>query len=377
METNPQAIRDTEFTTVKRGYDPDEVDAFKGQVAEAVESAQAHAAQMESRARAAVARLQEATNQVQALREGTPSGGMVQPGSGDTETISRTLLLAQRTADNTVSEARSQAEQITTSARDEASSVLENARSTAATLVDDAKVEARKSKEDEIARAENEVQALLARRDFLLGDVEQLEQYIQAQRERLRDAAATLTDLADRVPGGLGDLRRPVLSASAEPVAHDDATGPVPTMAAAPPAPAAPTPAAPAARKKPAPVAEPITEEQPLVVRALDVADDAGDFDGEFDELDGEFDDDDPMSLFSPAPAPGAAPAPNPRDYTPAGTPLAPFDFADDDDDVWDFGDQAAPTTVVPAFDDVTAEVPVIKPGGSHDPFRIGGDELR
>ena len=148
-------------------------------------------------------------------------------------------------------------------------------------------------------------------------------------------------------------------------------------MSAAQPAPTA-AQAAPA-RKKPAPAPEPITEEQPLVVRALDVADDAGDFDGEFDdELDGEFDDDDdPMSLFSPAPAPAAAPAPNPRDYTPAGTPLAPFDFAEDDDDVWDFGDQAAPTTVVPAFDEVTAEVPMIKPTGSHDPFRIGGDELR
>jgi DivIVA domain-containing protein len=370
METSPQAIREIEFTLVKKGYDPDEVDAFRSDVAEALESAQTHAAQMESRARAAVSRLQEASSQVQALREGTPSGGQAQPSAGDAEVISRTLMLAQRTADSTVAEARNEAEQITKNARDEASTVLENARSTAATLVDDARVEARRAKEDEIARAENEVQALLARRDFLLGDVEQLEQYVQAQRERLREAATTLTDLAERVPGGLGELRRPVLSASAETVPHDGSTGPIPTTtAAAPVSAAAPAP-------EPAPVAE--TMPEPVMVRALDLDDDAG----EFDDDAGEFDDDDPMSLFNPAPDPAASPTAN-RASSPAGTPSGgtsrpPFDFAEEDDELWGFDDAPqAPTTVVPqVFEEVTAEVPVIKPGSS-DPFRIGGDELR
>jgi DivIVA domain-containing protein len=361
MEFSPQTIRDTAFTTVKKGYDPDEVDAFKDHVAEAIEAAQTHAAQMESRARAAVGRLQEATQQVAVLREGTPSGGIVQPSIEEAETISRTLVLAQRTADSTVAEARGQAEQITTSARDEASSVLEKARATAAKLVDDAKVDARKSKEDELARAENEVQALLARRDFLLGDVDQLEHYVQAQRERLREAALTLTDLAERVPGGLGDLRRPVLSASAEPVAHDDETRQVPTIAPTAPAQPAPAPApapTPAAVVAPAPAAtpEPITRPQPLVVKALDVDDE----------------DDDPMSLFSSAP---------PQRSSGQQAARAPFDFADDegdDDPLWDgFDEGAAATQVVPqVFDEVTAEVPVIKPAKVNDPFRIGGDEL-
>jgi hypothetical protein len=69
---------------------------------------------------------------------------------------------------------------------------------------------------DERIRAEAEVQALLARRDFLIADVEHLEQFIMAQRERLRDAAVQLHDMVDRVPGGLADMRRPLLSASAE-----------------------------------------------------------------------------------------------------------------------------------------------------------------
>jgi DivIVA domain-containing protein len=362
MEISPQMIRDTAFTAVKKGYDPDEVDAFKENVDEAIEAAQAHAAQMEARARAAVGRLQEATQQVAILREGTPSGGITQPSAGDAEVISRTLMLAQRTADATIAEARGEAEQITTGARDEASSVLENARTTAAKLVEDAKVEARKSKEDELARAENEVQALLARRDFLLGDVDQLEQYVQAQRERLREAALTLTDLAERVPGGLGDLRRPVLSASAEPVHHDEETGPVPAIVAeaapaAAPAPVAPAPApAAAAPAAAAPAPAPAAAPDPFVVRTLDIDDE----------------DDDPMALFSSSPA--VRPAPQAA----AAPARAPFDFNDADDDMWPRLDTSpAATQVVPVFDEVTAEVPVIKPAATHDPFRIGGDELR
>ena len=74
MEISPQMIRETAFTILKKGYDPDEVDAFKDNVAEAIEAAQTVATQMEARARAAVGRLQEATQQVAILREGTPSG---------------------------------------------------------------------------------------------------------------------------------------------------------------------------------------------------------------------------------------------------------------------------------------------------------------
>jgi hypothetical protein len=90
-------------------------------------------------------------------------------------------------------------------------------------LIDEAKSEARRSADSERVRAESEVQSLLARRDFLLADVDHLEQYILAQRERLRDAAVSLQELVERVPGGLGDMRRPLLSASAdsEPPASD------------------------------------------------------------------------------------------------------------------------------------------------------------
>jgi DivIVA domain-containing protein len=207
MEMTPQTIRSTSFELVKKGYDPDAVDAFKEQVASIVEGAQNQATAMEARARAAVAKLQEVTSQPPAA---VPSS------SGDTEVISRTLLLAQRTADAAIAEARSEADQLLGSAREEAGRVLDSARSMAAKTLDEAREEARRAVGDERIRAEAEVQALLARRDFLIADVEHLEQFIMAQRERLRDAAVQLHDMVDRVPGGLADMRRPLLSASAE-----------------------------------------------------------------------------------------------------------------------------------------------------------------
>jgi DivIVA domain-containing protein len=222
MALSPARIRDTEFKSVRKGYDPSEVDAFVDEVATALETAQNEATAMEARARAAVARLQEMSREggEAPAAEVTPVKAHVD----EAETISRTLLLAQRTADTTVAEAQAEADRLLGSARDDAAAALDTARADAEQLVDDAKVEARKAGETERVQVEGEVQALLARRDFLESDVDHLEQYLLAQRERLVEVAATLNDLVQRVPGGLADMRRPLLSAAAEPVteAPDD-----------------------------------------------------------------------------------------------------------------------------------------------------------
>lgn len=211
MDFSPQTVRSAGFKTVKKGYDPAEVDDFKEKVAAAIETAQNQATAMEARARAAVAKLQEVSQQV-------TSGAGPSASEEDAETISRTLLLAQRTADNTLARANADAESITVKARVDATTVIDNARSMADRLLEEARLEARRSGEGERIKVENEVQALLARRDFLVGDVDQLEHHLGAQRERLRDAAVSLQDLIERVPGGLGEMRRPLLSASAETV---------------------------------------------------------------------------------------------------------------------------------------------------------------
>jgi hypothetical protein len=90
-----------------------------------------------------------------------------------------------------------------------------------ARMLEEAREEARRVGEGERKNLEAEVQALLARRDFLEGDVDHLEQFLVEQRARLRDAAAAMVSLADRVPAGLGEVRRPLLSAAGD----DEAPG--------------------------------------------------------------------------------------------------------------------------------------------------------
>jgi DivIVA domain-containing protein len=213
MALSPQRIRDTSFKTARRGYDQGEVDSFVEEVATALESAQNDATAMEARARAAVARLQELSQQpAEAAGGGTEAAPVeVHPSVDESETISRTLLLAQRTADTTVAEAQAEADRVVAAAGEEA-----------ARLVEEARAEARRAGESERVQVEGEVQALLARRDFLESDVDHLEQYLVAQRERIVEAVGSLNDLVQRVPGGLADMRRPLLSAAAEPTAADE-----------------------------------------------------------------------------------------------------------------------------------------------------------
>ena len=61
MGANPQQVRTVKFKTVKKGLDPEAVQAFLASVADDLERAQNHAAAMEARARAAVQRVQELT----------------------------------------------------------------------------------------------------------------------------------------------------------------------------------------------------------------------------------------------------------------------------------------------------------------------------
>lgn len=218
MALTPAEIRALQFGTVKRGgYDQREVESFRTAAANSLEVALQESTAMEARARAAVARLQELVQQPPASEsadqapaaDGEEADGTSAPGRrplvavAESETISRTLLLAQRTADTTVAEAEQEA-------RDR----LDAADAEASRIVEDAKAESRRAAESERVRVEGEVQALLARRDFLESDVDQLEQHLQAQRERITEVVVELGSITSRVPNGLGPMRRPQLSAS-------------------------------------------------------------------------------------------------------------------------------------------------------------------
>ena len=173
---------------------------------------------MEARARAAVARLQE-LNEAGSTAAAAPT---VDASVEESETISRTLLLAQRTADQTVASARAEADQILRRANDEAAKTLDSTREMSAQLVVEARLDARKIGEAERNSVSSEVEALKARRDFLESDVHHLETFLVDQRARVREAASSLLDIADRVPGGLGDVRAPLLSASDDDESDDD-----------------------------------------------------------------------------------------------------------------------------------------------------------
>lgn len=217
MEMNPQRVRSAEFKTVRKGADPDEVRVFLSDVADELERAQNQSTAMEARARAAVARLQE-------LADGAPAEAAasvpvvasepVSASADEADTISRTLLLAQRTADTAVAEARSEAARILQVAGDEAATTLDSTREMSALLLAEAREEARSVGEAERLAIASEVDSLMARRDFLESDVDHLETFLVDQRSRVRDAASSLMEVAERVPGGLGDIRRPLLSAS-------------------------------------------------------------------------------------------------------------------------------------------------------------------
>ena len=157
-----------------------------------------------------------------ASADSTPRGddaGVIAPDQSDT--ISRTLVLAQRTADSLIAEARAEAAKLVSTANDEAAHTRDSTREMAAAMVEEARDEARRASESERVLAASEVDALKARRDFLESDVDHLEQFLIAQRGRVRDAATELIEITDRVPAGLGDVRRPLLSASDDDAADD------------------------------------------------------------------------------------------------------------------------------------------------------------
>ncbi len=214
MEVSPQQVRTHEFSTAKRGLDPGEVGAFLAEVADELERAQNHATAMEARARAAVQRIQELTEAAAAPAApvAPAEASAPTPSAEQAETISRTLLLAQRTADTAIAEAREEAERLVATASEEATGMVDAAREERAQLIETARDEASREGEEERARVQAEAEVMRARRDALRDDVEHLEQFLVAQRERLRDAATTLIDLTERIPGGLGHAAEPLLA---------------------------------------------------------------------------------------------------------------------------------------------------------------------
>jgi DivIVA domain-containing protein len=215
MDVTPQVINEVEFHQKMRGYDPDEVDDFLERVAVAFEQLQERIRTADQRAAAAEQRAAEATRAPAAARQ-APAAEV-----DETETIRRTLVLAQRTADAAVKEAQEEAQRILQSAQDQTQRLQAEAQEQARKLVVDAEAEARKSADETRQRLIKEIISLEETRDSLRADHGILERHLDEQRLRLRSSIGDLQRLLDD-PGRLRASTPPDLSGVTRPDFVDD-----------------------------------------------------------------------------------------------------------------------------------------------------------
>ena len=169
MDISAKVLREVEFHDRLRGYDTDEVDDF-------LERAAVGFDELSAMVQAANERAERAERQAAEL-----------PVSDD-ESIKRTLVLAQRTADMAVREAKEEADAILSEARSSAVSTLEEAREgaermrTAAELELQSRIESMRAEQ---ARLEREVSTLVG--------------LVEAEQARLQHALRALLGYVDEL----------------------------------------------------------------------------------------------------------------------------------------------------------------------------------
>ena len=245
MELSPKTITSVEFQLVRKGYDPEEVRSFLASLSKGVEAMQTQLANADARARAAVQRMQEISTQAQAqpaqpavVEARLAPTPVISPDAGQAETIARTLLLAQRTADSTVADAEERARAIVAAADDRSRSIVEEAENRAGQVVraaedrsvqmiERAKADAFQAHAGEAARIESEVNSLSTRRGDLHQTIEVLTAHVADQRSRLSNASDVLRSLLD--DRGVLAMIEPPAEATVDPVMEAVAVPPPPT----------------------------------------------------------------------------------------------------------------------------------------------------
>jgi cell division initiation protein len=175
-------LKEVDFSWEIRGYSRDEVDEFLDEMAERVEALE---------------------SEVENLRRQAAQGEQRLPGAGEidetklTETMSKALLLAQKTADTLVLEARENANQIMEKAREEA----------------------RRLEEATKKKLEDEVKRLTQLRASLQAELREFAETYVKEKEAI---AASLSRLAEWVRSNL-NLGAPVAPGPQLPVDRDEA----------------------------------------------------------------------------------------------------------------------------------------------------------
>src|SRR4051795_8487851 len=212
MEITARELRDVEIREAFRGYHRDDVNDLLERAAVTIDAAN------------------------ERIRQTSDRLGQAQADTGrsrETEDIlHRTLLLAQRAADEAVAEAQTKARQI-----------LDDAESKSRSMVSEAETTARRQAETERRRLESEVLELGAKRDALVADVDALERFEHDYRVRLRRAVeADLEQLSSK--GSVAPSPRPTTHDVEMPATASNATTEINVPAAAPVATPPPAPQA-------------------------------------------------------------------------------------------------------------------------------------
>jgi cell division initiation protein len=168
MEVSPKTLREVEFREKMRGYHPEDVDHFLEQVAAGLEV-------MQDRLRQAVERAQRAE-------------AAASEAGGSDETLRKTLVLAQRTADMAVQEAREQASRILAGAEQQAQAILAEAEEMG-----------RRAHEDAVNEVRAELGRLEAARQQSQQEVEALERWLEEHRTHLQTSLSDALASVEKV----------------------------------------------------------------------------------------------------------------------------------------------------------------------------------
>jgi len=241
MDITPQELRDIEIREAWRGYHRDDVDELLERAAATIEHLEGENSQLRARIaqgpQSAASLPTPAPQPVAQVAPVAPVAPSPPPARmPDTDVIQRTLVLAQKAADEAVAEAKTRASQIVSESEAKANQ-----------LVADAEASARRIAETEKRRLEEEIGQLTLTRDTLSSDIDALETFEREYRERLH--AAIDAELELLVQTSSAGVERPVV--------HEvDVPAPAPSWSASQegavvPEPASMPPAAPASSGPP------------------------------------------------------------------------------------------------------------------------------
>lgn len=211
--TLKRLLEQAEFSRVKRGYDSDEVDDFLDRAVAMATKVEVRLTQAIAQAKAAEGAPQaggpgpddveaEVARRVQARLAEQASDA---PGGPSAEEIAeearRTLLLAQRTADDVVREARDDAARLISEAESRASEIKAASEDEATTARAELSKEIEAERKAQRERLGAEIHQLEGVRATLRTDLSALERHVEEQRNQLRSSVSELQRLLDDPTG--------------------------------------------------------------------------------------------------------------------------------------------------------------------------------